>query len=66
MERKLRGIAGFFILVGVALSVWVDSRWIWFTAFVGANLFQSAFTNWCPMMWLLRRCEVPGSACGCK
>ena len=55
MERALRGIAGFFVLLRLGLAVWVDSRWMWFTAFVGANLLQSAFTNWCPMMWILKK-----------
>ena len=55
MERMLRGIAGAFILVSVALAVWVHPYWLWFTAFVGLNLFQSAFTNWCPMMWMLKK-----------
>lgn len=58
MERMLRGIAGAFIMISVALAILVDSRWIWFAAFVGANLFQSAFTNWCPMMTILRKCGV--------
>lgn len=53
MERTLRGIAGGFILASLALAHWVHPGWLWFTAFVGLNLFQSAFTNWCPMMWLL-------------
>jgi hypothetical protein len=55
MERALRGIAGAFILISVVLAHFADIRWLWFTAFVGANLFQSAFTNWCPMMAILRK-----------
>ena len=55
MERSLRGIAGFFILISLLLAVKVHPGWLWFTAFVGLNLFQSAFTNWCPMMAILRR-----------
>ena len=58
MERALRGIAGFFILLSLALAYFVSQKWLWFTAFVGFNLFQSAFTNWCPMMWVLRKCGV--------
>lgn len=50
MERILRGVAGFFILLSLLLAIKVDARWLWFTAFVGLNLFQSAFTNWCLMM----------------
>ena len=55
IERQLRGIAGFMILLSVALAVGVDRRWLWLTAFVGLNLFQSAFTNWCLMMDLLKK-----------
>lgn len=58
MDRSLRGIAGFFILVSVALAVCLNRNWLWFTAFVGLNLFQSAFTNWCPMMWALKKLGV--------
>ncbi len=58
VERMLRMIAGFFILLSLALSVYHDQRWLWFTAFVGLNLFQSAFTNWCPMMTFLRKLGV--------
>lgn len=55
MERTLRGIAGGFILVSLLLAHYVHPGWLWFTAFVGLNLFQSAFTNWCPMMWILKK-----------
>ena len=55
IERTLRLIAGLFILVSLALGHWVSPYWYLFTAFVGLNLFQSAFTNWCPMMTLLRK-----------
>ena len=54
-ERILRGIAGFFILGSVLLAYYVSPKWLFFTAFVGLNLFQSAFTNWCPMMYLLKK-----------
>jgi hypothetical protein len=57
-ERALRGIAGFFILASLILAYFVNPKWLWFTAFVGFNLFQSAFTNWCPMMWILGRCGI--------
>lgn len=61
MDRYLRMIAGFFVLVSIALGYWVDSRFFLFTAFVGLNLFQSAFSNWCPMMSFLKKLGV--SAC---
>ncbi|MDP2928698.1 MAG: DUF2892 domain-containing protein, partial [Candidatus Omnitrophota bacterium] len=56
MDRMLRGIAGLFILISLVLAYYVSPMWLWFTAFVGFNLFQSAFTNWCPMMWVLKKC----------
>ena len=55
IERYLRLIAGFFVMLSVALGYWVHPAWFLFTAFVGLNLFQSAFTNWCPMMTFLRK-----------
>jgi len=55
IEEALRGIAGTFVLLSVALGVWVSPWFFAFTAFVGANLLQSAFTGWCPMMWVLER-----------
>lgn len=58
VDRYLRMIAGFFILLTVILAMLVDIRWLYFTAFVGLNLFQSAFTNWCPMMSILRKMGV--------
>lgn len=58
LERTLRGIAGIFILLSVLLAVKVDIRWLWFTAFVGLNLLQSAFTNWCPMITLLKKVGI--------
>jgi len=58
LERSLRGIAGFFILASLILAYFVSLKWLWFTAFVGFNLLQSAFTNWCPMMWILRKCGI--------
>ena len=48
-------------MASVALGYWVHPAWFLFTAFVGLNLFQSAFTNWCPMMTLLRRLGVQAS-----
>lgn len=56
----LRGIAGSFVLLSVALGYWVHPGFFLFTAFVGANLLQSAFSNWCPMMTFLRRLGVRG------
>ena len=53
IERGLRLMAGVVILLSVTLGMAVNHNWYWLTAFVGLNLFQSAFTNWCPAMFLL-------------
>jgi len=53
IDTALRGIAGGFVLASVALGFWVNPWFYAFTAFVGLNLLQSAFTGWCPMMWIL-------------
>lgn len=63
VDRLLRMIAGFFILLSLALGHWVSPYWYLFTAFVGLNLFQSAFTNWCPMMTFLRMAGVRDASC---
>ena len=55
VERWLRLIAGAFVMASVALGYWVSPWWFLFTAFVGLNLFQSGFSNWCPMMDILRK-----------
>jgi DUF2892 family protein len=55
VERALRMIAGAFVMLSLALGYYVSPYWYLFTAFVGLNLFQSAFTNWCPMMTVLRK-----------
>jgi hypothetical protein len=60
VERWLRLIAGTLVMLTVALSYLHDPRWLYFTAFIGLNLFQSAFTNWCPMMAILRGLGVRG------
>ena len=63
IERLLRAIAGFFILASVLLAHYYSIQWLWFTGFVGVNLFQSAFTGWCPMITLLEKlgCKHCGS-----
>ena len=55
VERYIRLIAGGFVLLSLSLGYWVSPYWFLFTAFVGLNLLQSAFTNWCPMMAILRK-----------
>jgi hypothetical protein len=58
VERWLRCIAGIFVVVSVLLARYHSLYWLFFTAFVGLNLFQSAFTNWCPMMTILKKVGV--------
>ncbi|HOD52136.1 MAG TPA: DUF2892 domain-containing protein [Candidatus Hydrogenedentes bacterium] len=55
VERALRTIAGFFVLASALLGAFHSRYWLIFTGFVGANLLQSGFTNWCPMVWVLER-----------
>lgn len=62
IERTLRLIAGFFVAMSVLLGIFVNPLFLWFTLFVGLNLFQSALTNWCPMMALLRRAGLRRAA----
>ncbi len=54
MDRKIRLVAGTFVLLSLALAHWVSPWWLLFTAFVGVNLFQSALTGWCLMQDILR------------
>jgi hypothetical protein len=58
LEPMLRLIAGAFVTLSVLLGMFVHPYFLWFTLFVGLNLTQSALTNWCPMMSLLRRAGV--------
>jgi hypothetical protein len=55
IERYLRLIAGVFVTASVLLGMFVHQYFLWFTVFVGLNLFQSGLTNWCPMMVILRK-----------
>ncbi len=54
-EGIIRAIAGIFILLSVVLAIKVNISWLWFTAFVGANLLQSSITKWCLMDDILRK-----------
>lgn len=58
VNQYLRLMAGFFVMLSVALGYFVHPGWFLFTALVGLNLFQSAFTNWCPAMAVLRKLGV--------
>lgn len=58
VERLLRLIAGTFIILSLVLAQLHSPNWLWFTAFVGINLFQSGFSNWCGMMSILKKFGV--------
>jgi hypothetical protein len=60
VERALRLIGGAFVSASVLLGMYVHPGFLWFTLFVGLNLFQSSFTNWCPMMAILRKAGLRG------
>jgi hypothetical protein len=62
-ERIVRIVAGFFVLLSLSLGVagsplFHSSNWLWFTAFVGANLFQSGFTQFCPLEMILKKLGI--------
>jgi hypothetical protein len=64
VEQALRALAGFFVLASLALGFWVHPGFFLFTAFVGANLLQSGFTNACPAMWIFRKLGLKDTARG--
>jgi hypothetical protein len=66
LENIIRALAGTLILTSLALAHFVHPNWLWFTAFVGANLLQSAFTGFCPAETILRKLGVGGSCCARK
>jgi hypothetical protein len=67
VERGVRLIAGVIILLSLALAYYFSPYWLWLTAFVGLNLLQSAFTNWCPAMSVLRALGMKdGGCCGTR
>jgi len=58
MNDWIRAIAGTFIIISLLLAHYISPNWLWFTAFVGVNLFQSAFTKWCLMEKILGKLGV--------
>ena len=66
IDRIVHAFAGLIILASLALTRWVSPHFVWLTIFVGANLLQSAFTDWCLLSRILRRLGVSegGAACG--
>ncbi len=59
-DKVIRRIAGLFVMVSVALGIWVNPLWFAFTAFVGFNLFQSSLTGFCPLERVLGRFQMFG------
>ena len=57
-NRIIHAVAGIFILASLLLSIYVNQNWLWFVAFVGANLFQSSITKWCLMDDILTKLGV--------
>jgi hypothetical protein len=57
-NRIVRAVAGSFILISLLLAIYVNMNWLWFTAFVGANLLQSSITKWCLMDDILKKMGV--------
>lgn len=70
VERGLRLMAGVMVLLSLALTYYVSHYWVWFTVFIGLNLLQSALTNWCPAMSILRAMGLKDASssvsCACK
>ena len=62
IDRVVLAVAGTMVLLSLLLGHFVSPYWYWFTAFVGANLFQSAFTGFCPIALILRKFGVPSGA----
>lgn len=70
VQRYIFVFAGLFVMISLALGVegspFFVSKWaLAFTAFVGANLFQSGFTNFCPLGIILKKLGVPEAQIGC-
>lgn len=61
VERAVRLLAGVMVLLSLALAHWFSPYWLWLTAFVGLNLLQSAFTNWCPAISFFKWIGLPSA-----
>ena len=58
INRIIRAVAGTFILISLLLAIYVNQKWLWFTAFVGVNLLQSSLTKWCLMEDILKKMGI--------
>lgn len=59
IDRWVMAVAGSFVLLSLALAHWHSTNWLWFTAFVGGNLFQAAFSGFCPLAIILKKLGIP-------
>lgn len=69
MHMLIRRFAGAFVLISLLLAHYHSPYWLWFTGFVGFNLLQSSFTNFCPLEMILKKCGIgkdAGSCCEAK
>ena len=64
VERGVRLMAGVMVLLSITLAHFLSLYWLWLTVFVGLNLLQSAFTNWCPAISILRGMGLKDANCG--
>lgn len=62
IDRLVFAVAGFFVLTSLLLSVYHSQNWLWFTGFVGLNLFQAAFTGFCPLARILKAAGMESGA----
>ncbi|NQV46278.1 MAG: DUF2892 domain-containing protein [Rhodospirillaceae bacterium] len=63
IDRMVFAFGGFVVLISVALSNYHNPNWMWLTVFVGANMFQAAFTKFCPLAMILKKLGAsPGKA----
>ena len=58
LERSIMAFAGFMVLLSLVLTYFVHPNFVWLTVFVGANIFQSAFTGFCPAGWLMHKLGI--------
>ena len=65
-ERAIRILAGTMVLVSLALTHWVHPMWVWFTVFIGLNLFQSGITGFCPPETLFRKLGISDEGGNCR
>jgi hypothetical protein len=66
VERGLRLMAGMMVLLSLSLAYFLSPYWLWLTVFVALNLLQSAFTNWCPAVAILRAIGLKDANCGAR